>query len=224
MTVPTLITELSTTAASNPPAGSETAAEGDNHLRAAYAFIAQNYANKANLASPTFTGTVTADVLTTTGNTTLGNASTDTLNVGNGGLVKDSSGNVGIGTSSPSGRVEINDTSSTTLRLTCQTNNAYRGVFFSGVAGTSTELGSIKYNLTAQETHVTSDGSIMFDTASTERLRIDSSGNVISHVEASAPALTINQQMVFALTSNTNLQISVRGTDGTTRTANITLA
>lgn len=40
--------------------------------------------------------------LTTTGNTTLGNASTDTLNVGNGGIVKDSSGLVGIGNSSMS--------------------------------------------------------------------------------------------------------------------------
>lgn len=41
--------------------------------------------------------TVVATDLTTTGNTILGNASTDTLNVGNGGLVKDASGNVGIG-------------------------------------------------------------------------------------------------------------------------------
>jgi len=39
--------------------------------------------------------------LTTTGNTILGDATTDTLNVGAGGLVKDASGNVGIGTSSP---------------------------------------------------------------------------------------------------------------------------
>jgi hypothetical protein len=35
--------------------------------------------------------------LTTTGNTILGDASTDTLNVGNGGLVKDAAGNVGVG-------------------------------------------------------------------------------------------------------------------------------
>jgi hypothetical protein len=35
--------------------------------------------------------------LTTTGNTILGDASTDTLNVGNGGLIKDASGNVGVG-------------------------------------------------------------------------------------------------------------------------------
>jgi hypothetical protein len=45
----------------------------------------------------TVTGTLTAVDVTTTGNTILGNASTDTLNVGNGDLVKDASGNVGIG-------------------------------------------------------------------------------------------------------------------------------
>ena len=45
----------------------------------------------------TNTGTETLVNLTTTGNTTLGDASTDTLNVGNGGLIKDASGNVGIG-------------------------------------------------------------------------------------------------------------------------------
>jgi hypothetical protein len=54
-------------------------------------------------ASPTFTGTVGATDLTTTGNTILGNASTDTLNVGNGGLVKDASGNVLVNLTSARG-------------------------------------------------------------------------------------------------------------------------
>jgi hypothetical protein len=45
----------------------------------------------------TNTGTETLVNLTTTGNTTLGDASTDTLNVGNGGLIKDASGNLGLG-------------------------------------------------------------------------------------------------------------------------------
>jgi hypothetical protein len=58
-------------------------------------------------ASPTFTGTVGAVDVTTTGNTILGNASTDTLNVGNGGLVKDASGNVGIGVTSPACILDI---------------------------------------------------------------------------------------------------------------------
>jgi hypothetical protein len=45
----------------------------------------------------TNTGTETIVNLTTTGNTILGDASTDTLNVGNGGLIKDASGNLGLG-------------------------------------------------------------------------------------------------------------------------------
>ena len=52
-------------------------------------------------------GTSTLIDLTTSGNTILGDASTDTLNVGNGGLVKDASGNVGIGTSSPVGKLTV---------------------------------------------------------------------------------------------------------------------
>ena len=48
-------------------------------------------------AANTFTGTQTFGDLTTTGNTILGNASTDTLNVGNGDLIKDASGNLGLG-------------------------------------------------------------------------------------------------------------------------------
>jgi hypothetical protein len=120
MPVPALISDLSTTAASNSPPGSEAVFPNlDNYLRALSSFIAQNYANKAALASPTFTGTVTAATivytgalsgpspaftgtttavdLTTTGNTVLGNAATDTLNVGAGGIVKDASGNVTLG-------------------------------------------------------------------------------------------------------------------------------
>ena len=45
----------------------------------------------------TNTGSETVVNLTTTGNTILGDASTDTLNVGNGGLIKDASGNLGVG-------------------------------------------------------------------------------------------------------------------------------
>jgi len=52
-------------------------------------------------------GTSTLINLTTSGNTVLGDASTDTLNVGNGGLVKDASGNVGIGTASPNSKLEV---------------------------------------------------------------------------------------------------------------------
>jgi hypothetical protein len=65
---------------------------------------------------------------------------------------------------------------------------------------------------------------VVIATNNTARLTIDSSGNVVSNVTAAPPTLATNSQMVFNLTSNTNLRISVRGTDGTTRVANITLA
>jgi hypothetical protein len=45
--------------------------------------------------------------LTTTGNTILGDATTDTLTVGVTGIVKDASGNVGIGTASPNGKLSV---------------------------------------------------------------------------------------------------------------------
>lgn len=60
--------------------------------------------------------------------------------------------------------------------------------------------------------------------AGTSKLYIDASGNLIPLLQSSAPSLSTNGQMVFSLTSNTNLRISVRGSDGTTRVANITLA
>jgi len=64
----------------------------------------------------------------------------------------------------------------------------------------------------------------IFRTNNTERARITSAGDFISTVNGTAPSLSTNGTMVFALTSNTNLRISVRGTDGTTRVADITLA
>ena len=56
----------------------------------------------------TNTGVDTLVDLTTTGNTVIGNATTDTLVVGVNGIVKDTFGNVGIGTTSPSYKLDIN--------------------------------------------------------------------------------------------------------------------
>lgn len=58
----------------------------------------------------------------------------------------------------------------------------------------------------------------------TQRMRIDNAGNLIQSAPTTPPTLATNGQMVFNLTSDTNLRVSVRGSDGVTRTANITLA
>jgi hypothetical protein len=58
----------------------------------------------------------------------------------------------------------------------------------------------------------------------TEYFTLLPTGDAILFAPATPPALSTNRQMVFNLTSNTNLRISVRGTDGVTRVANLTLA
>lgn len=99
-------------------------------------------------------GTSTLINLTTSGNTVLGDASTDTLNVGNGGLVKDASGNVGIGTASPTEKLDI----SGNLRLGASAYLKIGTGFSSYIQGTTNTL--------------------TFGTNSTDRVTIDSSGNL----------------------------------------------
>ena len=98
--------------------------------------------------------------LTTTGNTILGDASTDTLNVGNGGLVKDASGNVGIGTASPSQKLDV--VGSVKASVNVFSGDDYAFVFGSGTTSYLTGSSSTNY--------------IAAVTASTERMRIDSTG------------------------------------------------
>ena len=117
-------------------------------------------------------GTSTLINLTTSGNTVLGDASTDTLNVGNGGLVKDASGNVGIGTASPTGGanrvVDVYGSGSSAINF----HNATSGTTATdgGLVG---QYGSdlVLYNYEA--------GIIQFGTSNTERARITSDGNLL---------------------------------------------
>lgn len=102
------------------------------------------------------------------------------------------------------------------------TTLAFRGVTNAGSEADYAYLSMVADDTTAKT------GSIRFSTVAgsspVERARIDSSGNFIQSAPSTAPSLATNGQMVFNLTSNTNLRVSVRGSDGVTRTANITLA
>jgi hypothetical protein len=65
----------------------------------------------------------------------------------------------------------------------------------------------------------------MLWTNNAERMRIDSTGHQINLPGSTTPpTLTVNGQLNITPTSNTNVRISFRGTDGVTRVANITLA
>lgn len=58
----------------------------------------------------------------------------------------------------------------------------------------------------------------------TQMMTLDASGNLIWSPASSPPSLATNGQLTVNATSNTNLRFSYRGSDGTTRVANITLA
>ena len=58
----------------------------------------------------------------------------------------------------------------------------------------------------------------------TRAVTIDTSGNLILQSSATPATLATNGQLTVNATSNTNLRFSYRGSDGTTRVANITLA
>jgi hypothetical protein len=79
---------------------------------------------------------------------------------------------------------------------------------------------------TAYASVLYSDGAypVCIFTNGSERMRIDASGNLILQSSATPATLTVNGQLTVNATSNTNLRFSYRGSDGTTRVANITLA
>jgi hypothetical protein len=147
-------------------------------------------------------------------------------------MTLDASGNLGVGTTSPGARLHSSLSSSgatsETLRLDNPSDSANAGTKLAyRLSGWSFEGGFV--SLTRDGS---SGGTIMaFGTSAnasttnaSERARIDSSGNLIQSAPTTPPSLAANGQMVFNLTSNTNLRVSVRGSDGVTRTANITLA
>jgi len=141
------------------------------------------------------------------------------------GMTFNSTG-LGVGVSSPTFNIHARGT--TDGRIQVEGASGYGMVFIQASSGNSAQLQLNSNGGSGRRYVVASNTSGQFligdETAVATRLTIDSSGNLISNVTGTAPTLAANSQMVFNLTSNTNLRISVRGTDGTTRTANITLA
>ena len=128
----------------------------------------------------TNTGTETLVNLTTTGNTTLGDASTDTLNVGNGGLVKDASGNVGIGTASPS----TYGAKLAVIGGDVVIDNGY--AIRAGTAGNSLVQRGTGSAAAISLGSGTAGDYLVFNAGGTERMRIDTSGNLGLGVTPSA--------------------------------------
>lgn len=129
----------------------------------------------------------------------------------------DSSGNVGIGTAAPAHRLDVTGAQNSVQARFGAVANRGLEISTAIIAGTN-DAGSV---LNAKGA---TSGTLIFQTDSVERMRLDASGNLIYQVNGTAPTLSTNSTMSFELTSNTSLRIVVRGTDGTTRSVSLTLA
>ena len=136
----------------------------------------------------------------TTGNTTLGDASTDTLNVGNGGLVKDANGNVGIGTSSPAQTLHVKtSTAATPITLgvlsnatglpALSFNGAYASTTMAGIYGNGATASSLYYEVPSGQSH-------FFGIADVTKMTLDASGNFL--VNGTSQSGTANKVAVFS--------------------------
>ena len=138
----------------------------------------------------------------------------------------DSAGNAGLG-GSPSFTLDLlTATAGMRIAPSTTTNNALlrftnSSTGFIGLDNSTGSLSGVAYSL-----NIFRSGAfpIILTTNDIERLRIDASGNPVFTMTATPPTLSSNSQVTFNLTSDTNFRISARGSDGTTRVANVTLA
>jgi hypothetical protein len=120
----------------------------------------------------------------------------------------------GLGGGSPSS----NPTDWTPISLNSSMNITFSGAnTFSGTSNTFSSTVTLSGGVTISS-NVTLSGTPVFSGA------CRFTGNMVRNLATSSSSLSNNSDMEMILTSNTNLQIRVRGSDGTTRVGNITLA
>ena len=150
--------------------------------------------NGSTIVAVTSTGAAVTGTLSSTGNTTLGDASTDTLNVGNGNLVTDASGNVGVGVTpsawSGNGALQIaGNIASNTNFLALYANGYYSGG--AGDKYITTSTASRYYQLAGAHVWQTAPsgaagGTITF----TQAMTLDATGNL--YIPGMSPGGTTN--------------------------------
>jgi hypothetical protein len=194
---------------------------------------------------PNFTWDGPLSLLNITGAATI----TGDLTVDTSTLKVDSANNrVGIGTASPSSILHISNTAAATrITITDDTTNGRSGYIESNysdalVIGTTSGVRAIRFSPDNKVCHLIEPSGTFtwYDGAGGTRMTLNANGlgvgvtptleklqvngGIVISPPATPATLTTNGQLTVNATSNTNLRFSYRGSDGTTRTANITLA
>jgi hypothetical protein len=171
MPLPASINDLSTTAASNSPAGTEASTLTDDYLRYWASYIAllrdSVLSGTANIstANITYTGTLTG--------------STALINIGTNQIYKDTSGNIGLGVAPAQ-------------KLTVYVGGSVVSYahFVNGFTGPSSSNGTLVGTDSAGSgiINVQQAYPLIIYTTNIERVRVDASGNVIIRNTSSAPS------------------------------------
>jgi hypothetical protein len=205
-------------------------------------------APNGSAGSPTFRALVSDDLSNTlavakggTGLTTYTSGgvlfASGTGTLANGTGLTFSSGNLGLGVASPFYKFDVETTSGGTtpyvasftntststaqanlIRITQNASGAAVGLIGTGGSTFSDTAFANNFAIGTQGSNA-----LVFITGATERVRIDTSGNLIQEVNTTAATLTVNETLTFSIVNDSTLRISVRGSDGTTRTATVAL-
>ena len=146
-------------------------------------------------------------------------------------------GSLGLGVASPFYKFDVQTTSNFVTPYIASFNNTSASTaeaniirIVQGASGSATGYigtgGSTYSDASFQNNFVVgtlSSNSLVFNTSGVERARIDIQGNMIQRVNTTAATLTTNSTLTFSIVDNSTLRISVRGSDGTTRTATVAL-
>jgi hypothetical protein len=151
------------------PTSSDPVNQGDNHIRLIKAVLQEQFPGTGGL------GFNTAITTTETELNSLHNSGIENLVAS---VHADASGNVGIGTSSPANKLTVSATTATQSIVSTTTGNAAYLVLQNSADSSNAYVYATGKELRLSQADTSASSIVTINTQNTERMRIDSSGNV----------------------------------------------